>query len=385
MHSGAFFSRHPSPEIMGAEMDDRSYMKLALRLAERGAGHTSPNPLVGAVIVRDGKILGEGWHRKYGDLHAEREALASASGSVEGATMYVTLEPCCHYGHQPPCTDAIIDSGIKRVVVASQDPNPLVAGKGIAILRSHGIEVTEGVMRKEADYLNEIFFHYITTRRPFVAVKYAMTLDGKIACYTGASKWITGEDARRHVHVLRNRYSAILTGSGTVAADDPLLTCRIPHGRNPVRIVVDTSLSTPIDSRIIRTAGEVRTVIASCSSDSSRIRRYIEAGCDVWTLPSSEGHVSIPSLIERLGGEGIDSVLCECGGELSWSLLNAGVVNKVYAYISPKILGGSSAPTPVGGRGIPDPSSAVILSGRRIRQFGDDLLIEGGISVCSQG
>lgn len=360
-------------------MDDRRYMKLALRLAERGTGYTSPNPLVGAVIVRDGKVLGEGWHKKYGDLHAERNAIASVSGSLEGATMYVTLEPCCHYGHQPPCTDAIIEAGIKRVVIASVDPNPLVAGKGIEVLRSHGIEVTENVMKEEADRLNEIFFHYITAHTPFVALKYAMTLDGKIACYTKASEWITGEEARHYVHLLRNRYSAILTGVGTVVADDPLLTCRIPKGRNPVRIIADTMLSTPLDSRIVSTAKDVRTIIATCSYDSSRSQKYSEAGCTILNLPSENGHISINALMDSLGAEGIDSVLCECGGLLSWSLLNAGVVNKIYAFIAPKIIGGASSPTPVGGHGVPDPSLAFMLKDRRMKRFGDDLLIEGRV------
>ncbi len=360
-------------------MDDRRYMKLALRLAERGAGYTSPNPLVGAVIVRDGKVLGEGWHKKYGDLHAERNAIISASESLEGATMYVTLEPCCHYGHQPPCTDAIIEAGISRVVVASGDPNPLVAGKGIEILRSHGIEVTEGVLKEEADRLNEIFFHYITTGRPFIAIKYAMTLDGKIACYTGASKWITGEKARNHVHALRNRYSAILTGVSTVLADDPLLTCRIQGGRNPVRIIADTFLRTPMASNIVKTAKDVRTIIATSSSDRSLISRYEDAGCIVHEFPAENGQVSIPSLMKWLGDNGIDSVLCECGGKLSWSLISGGYADKVYAYIAPKIFGGASSPTPVGGQGIPEPSAAFLLKDRIIRCLGDDLVVEGRI------
>ena len=366
-------------------MDDRGYMKLALKLAERGAGWTSPNPMVGAVIARDGRILGEGWHKQYGDLHAERNAIASASSSLKGATMYVTLEPCCHYGHQPPCTDAIIEAGIKRVVIASGDPNPLVAGKGIEILRSHGIEVVEGVLKEEADRLNEIFLHYITGKTPFVAVKYAMTMDGKIACYTGASKWITGEEARHHVHMLRGRYSAILTGVGTVITDDPLLTCRIPGGRNPVRVIADTFLRTPLESQIVRTAGDISTIIATSSDDTSRIRQYIDSGCRVLQLPSNEGHIGLKALVTKLGEEGIDSIFAECGGTLVWSLFREGIVNKVYAYIAPRIFGGAKALTPVEGPGVDDPASSFILKNSRVRQFGPDFMIESEVEQCSQG
>ncbi len=365
-------------------MDDSGYMRLALDLARRGEGKVSPNPLVGAVIVRDGKIIGQGWHEKYGEKHAERNAIDSLTESAEGADLYVTLEPCCHHGHQPPCTDAIIEAGIKRVVIASGDPNPLVAGKGIRILRSHGIEVVEGVLREEAERMNEIFFHYITTRTPFVALKYAMTLDGKIACHTGASRWITGEEARRHVHVLRNRYSAILTGVGTVIKDDPLLTCRIPEGRNPLRVIADTSLRTPYEAAVVKTAGTVRTVIATCVSDRNRIRPYEEAGCIVISLPEENGHVSMPALMRWLGENEVDSVLCECGGSLSWSLLESGFINKVYAYVAPKIIGGESAPAPVGGAGVDDLSSAFHLEDIAVSRFGDDLLVEGDVVRCSQ-
>ena len=211
-------------------MDDKDYMKRALELAKKGEGFVSPNPMVGAVIVKDGEIIAEGWHEKYGDLHAERNALKHCTQSAEGADMYVTLEPCCHYGKQPPCVNAIIEAKIKRVIVGSGDPNPLVAGKGIQILREHGIEVVENVLKDECDKLNEIFMYYIQHKRPFVAMKYAMTMDGKIATYKGLSKWITGEKAREHVHKLRHRYKAIMAGIGTVLADDPLLTCRLEDG-----------------------------------------------------------------------------------------------------------------------------------------------------------
>ncbi len=214
-------------------MNDKDYMRLALQLAKKGCGWTSPNPMVGAVVVKEGRIIGQGWHQRYGQTHAERNALASCTEDPQGATLYVTLEPCCHYGKQPPCVDAILDAGIHRVVVGSADPNPLVAGKGIAILRAHGIDVTENVLQEECDALNKVFFHYITTKRPFVSMKYAMTMDGKIATYTGASKWITGEIARNHVQRQRHRFRGIMVGVGTILADDPLLTCRIEGGRDP--------------------------------------------------------------------------------------------------------------------------------------------------------
>ena len=207
-------------------MNDMDYMRLALELADRGRGWTNPNPMVGAVIVKNGRVIGEGYHHRCGGLHAEREAFAACTGSPAGATMYVTLEPCCHHGRQPPCTEAILESGISRVVVGSGDPNPLVAGKGLEFLRAHGVEVETGVLQKECDALNHVFFHYIRIKRPYVVMKYAMTIDGKIATRTGASRWITGEEARRWVHQDHHRYTAIMAGVGTVLADDPLLTCR---------------------------------------------------------------------------------------------------------------------------------------------------------------
>ena len=241
-------------------MDDSSYMALAVELAERGVGWVSPNPLVGAVLVKDGCVIGRGWHERCGGLHAERAALADCREDPAGAVLYVTLEPCCHTGRQPPCTEAILAAGIRRVVVGSMDPNPLVAGKGVELLRTHGVEVETGVLREQCDALNPVFFHYIRTKRPYVVMKYAMTLDGKIAAYTGASRWITREAARRHVHEMRHRYRGILAGVGTVLSDDPLLTCRIPGGRDPVRIICDTSLRTPLDSRIVRTADKAETL-----------------------------------------------------------------------------------------------------------------------------
>ena len=360
-------------------MKDEAYMGLALELARLGEGWTSPNPMVGAVIVKDGQIIGRGWHRKYGSLHAEREALADCRESPAGATLYVTLEPCCHQGRQPPCTQAILEAGISRVVVGSHDPNPLVAGRGLDILRDHGVQVEAGVCKEACDALNPVFFHFITTRRPYVVLKYAMTLDGKIATRTGASRWITGEEARRRVHEDRHRYRAILAGVGTVLADDPLLTCRMEGGRSPIRVICDTHLRTPLTSQIVQTAGEVSTILATSCGEGARRAPYEAAGCRVWVLPEREGHVDLTALMDRLGEESIDSVLLEGGSTLNWSALEQGLVRKVQAYIAPKLFGGGAARSPVEGLGVAVPDQAVRLTHMTITPLGDDFLLEGEV------
>lgn len=398
---------------MGKPLNDEAYMSRAIDLAQRGAGWTSPNPLVGAVIVKDGRIIGEGWHHKYGDLHAERDALKNCTEDPAGATIYVTLEPCCHHGKQPPCTEALIEAGIRRVVMGSGDPNPLVAGEGIRILRDHGITVDEDVLEPECRSINDIFFHFITTGRPYVAMKYAMTMDGKIACFTGASKWVTGEKAREHVQTLRNRYRGIMVGIGTVLVDDPMLNCRIPGGRSPVRIICDSQLRTPLDSQIVRTAGEYETIIATCVEDPERYAPYEKQGVTVLCVPEDRiagqqdpsgmmaaerysgqqdnpqkpeaderfgQQVDLDQLLRELGERKIDSILLEGGAQLNWSMVAGGHVNKVYTYIAPKIFGGASAKSPVGGDGFPDPADALHMKVVRTACLGDDLLIESTIS-----
>lgn len=357
-------------------MTDQEYMALALRLAEKGAGWTSPNPMVGAVLVKDGEIIGRGYHAKCGGLHAERAALAACTGDPAGATLYVTLEPCCHHGRQPPCTDAILQAKIARVVVGSGDPNPLVAGKGLDLLRAHGVQVTEGVLDQECRALNHVFFHFIQTGRPYVVLKYAMTLDGKLAAYTGASQWITGEQARRHVHTQRSRYRAILVGVGTVLADDPQLTCRLAGGRDPLRVVCDTNLRTPLTANVVRTARQTPTCLATCISQESRLAPYREAGCQILSLPQSNGQVSLPALLKALGSQGVDSVLAEGGSALHWSLVRDGLVNRVQAYLAPKLLGGQGAKSPVGGQGFPHPDQALRLAPPTLTPLGEDLLWE---------
>lgn len=357
-------------------LDDEKYMRQAIALALKGTGRVNPNPLVGAVVVKDGRIIGEGYHQQYGCPHAERNALAACTESPAGATIYVTLEPCCHHGKNPPCTEALIAAGISRVVVGSPDPNPLVAGKGIAQLKAAGIQVEEGFLQAECDAINFIFFHYITTNKPYLALKYAMTADGKIACHTGASRWITGEVARHHVHQLRNKYAAIMVGTGTVLADDPELTCRIENGNNPVRIVCDTQLRTPLSAKLVVTAKEVPTIIATCCQEESRHKPYQEAGCQVWVVPAKNGGVDLQALVHRLGQEKIDSVLVEGGGQLNWSLLQAGLVQRVYTYIAPKIFGGAAARSPVGGIGVDNPQQAFQMRVVATQQLGEDFLLE---------
>ena len=364
-------------------MDDVAYMRQAVALARRGTGWTAPNPLVGAVVVKDGKVIGRGYHARCGGLHAERAALADCTASPRGATMYVTLEPCCHQGRQPPCTDAILAAGIARVVVGSDDPNPLVAGKGLEILRRGGVEVVSGVLREACDALNPVFFHFIRTKRPYVVMKYAMTMDGKIATRTGASRWITGEAARRRVHRDRHRYTAIMAGVGTVLADDPMLNCRIKGGKNPVRIICDTHLRTPLTSQIVRTAGEIPTILATCA-EPSLYGPYLDAHCQVWTLPERDGHVDLDALMDRLGSAGIDSVLLEGGGTLNWAALESGIVQRVQAYVAPKLFGGD-AKSPVEGQGVALPDQAVALKNTRILRVGEDILLESEVDGSVYG
>ncbi len=358
-------------------MTDQDYMRRAIALAWKGMGWTSPNPMVGAVVVKDGKIIGEGWHPRCGQLHAERNALAACTEDPAGATIYVTLEPCCHYGKTPPCTEIILEKKLARVVIGSRDPNPKVAGKGAKLLREQGLQVEEDFLREECDRLNPVFFHYITTGRPYVVMKYAMTLDGKIATRTGASQWITGETARRHVHGLRGRYAAILAGIGTVLADDPMLNCRIEGAHQPTRVICDSRLRIPLDSRICRTAEDYPTIIV-CAQAEPQKRAALEAlGAEVWQIPDSAGtQVELRALMERLGQAGLDSVLLEGGGTLHEAALRAGIVNHVCAYLAPKLFGGAEAKTPVEGIGVELPAQGAVLSDLQPTRLGEDVLLE---------
>lgn len=362
-------------------MTDREFMERAIELAGRGRGWTNPNPLVGAVIVKDGRIIGEGWHARWGELHAERNAIRSLRESAEGATLYVTLEPCCHYGRTPPCTEAILEQKIARVVIGSRDPNPKVSGKGAAILRQAGVTVEEDFMREACDRLNPVFFHFITTGTPYVVMKYAMTADGKIATRTGASKWITGEAARQKVQELRWSYMGILAGIGTVLADDPLLTVRKEGRRNPIRIICDSRLRLPLDSKLCRTADQV-PVIAACASGAAAVdpeftarkKALEERGVRVLEVPDSPEKVNLRELMRLLGRENIDSILLEGGGRLNESALRAGIVREIREFIAPKLFGGGGR-SPVEGPGVETPDQAFPLELTEISRIEEDLLL----------
>lgn len=377
-------------------MLEQRFMERAIRLARKGLGWTNPNPLVGAVIVKEGRIIGEGYHARYGGPHAEREAIAALTESAAGADLYVTLEPCCHQGKTPPCTEAILEQGIARVIIGSRDPNPKVAGKGAALLRAAGVTVEEDFLREECDRLNPVFFHYITTREPYVVMKYAMTADGKIATRTGASQWITGEKARAKVQELRWTYMGIMAGIGTVLADDPLLTVRQEGRRSPLRIICDSGLRIPEESRICKTAREHPTLVA-CGAEGGRRQdkqeRLRQAGVHVVCVPDKQGQVDLKELMKLLGAGGIpgiapvDSILLEGGGTLNDSALRAGIVREVKAFLAPKIFGGGGR-SPVEGEGVALPCQARLLRLRQVSQIGEDLLLEyeteKGSERCSQ-
>ena len=354
------------------------YMERAIELASRGIGAVNPNPLVGAVIVKDDCIMGEGYHAKYGELHAERQAIADAikrGNNIYGAEMYVTLEPCSHTGKQPPCTEAIIDAGIKRVYVGSNDPNPLVSGNGIWALRQAGVEVVTGCMKEQCDKMNYVFFHFITKKIPYVIYKYAMTMDGKICTETGESQWISNESSRNMVQAYRNEFSAIMVGIGTVLSDDPSLLCHLNDQendqennqdnesedrhlyRNPIRIILDSELRIPLDSKVVQTADKARTYIASLAENEKKnrekIRELKNMGIGTLLIPADEnGKVGLDKLMLQLGKMNIDGVLLEGGGTLAWSMISKGYVNEVRTFIAPKVFGGTNAKTPVAGEGI---------------------------------
>lgn len=352
-------------------------MRRAIELARSAAGWTNPNPLVGAVIVRDGQIIGEGCHECYGDAHAERNALASCTESPAGATAYVTLEPCNHTGHQPPCTTAFIDAGVARVVIGSRDPNPLVAGSGIKRLRDAGIEVTCDFLRDECDSLNQIFFRYITSSRPFVLAKWAMSVDGKIATSNGDSRWVTGEEARADVHELRQRFAAIMVGVGTVLADDPLLTCRRPvPSNNPVRIICDSHLRTPQQCQMLSTADEAPVIIATCIDSGPRADALREAGAELICVPGADGRVDLAALRDELGHRELDSLIIEGGTTLNASAFEADIVDAACTYIAPKIVGGTSAKTPVGGTGVVRMRDALQFRLTGATQLGADIRLD---------
>lgn len=360
---------------------DIAYMKLALELAEKGRGAVAPNPMVGAVIVKDGRIIGSGYHEKIGEGHAEVNAFRSATEDVAGATIYVTLEPCSHYGKTPPCADKIIEKKIARVVIAALDPNPLVSGRGVKKILDAGIEVVTGVLADESIRLNEVFMKYIVKKEPFVVMKVAMSLDGKIATRTGESKWITGEPAREQVHRLRSALSGIMVGVQTVIADDPQLTARIPNGKNPVRIIVDSTLRIPLDANVLKNQDLAKTIIGTTAkADREKAALLEQAGIELVTVPEKDGTTDLSALMKILGESGIDSILLEGGATLNFAALDAGIVDKVQIYIAPKLIGGSTSKTPVGGKGIDKLSDAFKVKELTATLVGQDVLLEGYIA-----
>lgn len=353
------------------------FMRAALRTAAYARGRTSPNPLVGAVIVRDGRIVSIGWHRAAGTPHAEVHALNMAGELARGATLYVTLEPCSHYGRTPPCVEAIINAGIARVVAAMSDPNPKVAGRGFDRLRQAGIDVEVGVLENEARRLNEVFLKWITTGLPFVMMKTAMSLDGKIATSTGQSKWITSDAARRRVHQWRDEFDAIMVGIGTVLSDNPSLTTRLDRSsRNPIRIIVDSRARTPLDANIV-IDGQSKTIIAvSERASKENIDRLRAAGVEIITAGEGE-HVDLQRLMKELATREITSVMVEGGGTLNFAMLRAGLVDKINAFIAPKVIGGRTALTAVEGEGFTNLDQAVELIDVETEMIGGDILIGG--------
>lgn len=381
--------------------DDILLMHDAMLLAQQGEGRVNPNPLVGALIVKDDEIVARGYHKQHGGLHAEREAFADAEEKgvdCKGATMYVTLEPCCHHGHQPPCTDAVIEHGIKRVVVGLNDPNPLVAGKGLELLRRAGIEVDVLEGAPEAAGIveamkmqNRVFLKYITTGKPWITAKWAMTLDGKICTQTGDSRWITNDESRQYVHMVRSNNMAIMCGIGTVLADDPLLNVRLTDEtlakmgkkefeiRQPIRIVVDRRARIPMESNLVATAHEMPLVVVYGSmADEEKLEELREAGVMLWNCNT------IMELVQRAGAEKIDSILLESGGTLNEALLKEGLVDEVMAFVAPKIVGGKASRTPVEGDGVEMMADAIELTDTTMETFGNDVMITGLVKYSQE-
>jgi diaminohydroxyphosphoribosylaminopyrimidine deaminase/5-amino-6-(5-phosphoribosylamino)uracil reductase len=362
-------------------------MSLALRLAEKGRGTTSPNPMAGAVVVRHGRIVGRGFHLRPGLPHAEILALLEAGPLSEGADLYITLEPCCHTKKRtPPCVPAVLESGLRRVIVAMTDPNPLVNGKGIAALRRAGLPVTVGIKEREAVALNRPYSHWVTMKRPYVILKAGMTLDGQIATVTGRSRWITGLPSRTDAHRLRGQVDAVLIGVGTVLKDDPSLTARTGSrlttmaDKQPLRIVVDSTLRVPPGAHVLAEQENAKTLVATTAAASASRRRALEQlGIEIITVPSAGKRVSLPALLRALGHRGITSVLVEGGGEINASLFRSKLIDHVCLYVAPLLLGGVDAKGLIGGRGPARIASAAGLRDMKIKPVGDDFLVEGDL------
>ena len=357
---------------------DEGWMRRALELAERGRGGVEPNPLVGAVVVRGGEAVGEGWHQRYGQAHAEVNALAAAGGDARGATLYVTLEPCCHHGKTPPCTDAILRAGVTRVVAAMSDPFPEVAGKGADQLRKAGVAVEFGVGEAAARRLNAPYLTLLATGLPYVHAKWAMTLDGKIATRTGDSQWISKEASRRRAHALRGRMDAVVVGIGTALADDPQLTARPPGPRTAVRIILDSKCRLPPGSVLARTAHEVPTLVAATAeARAERAAALRQLGCEVLTPPPAGGRTDVKALLAELGRRRMTNVLVEGGAGALGAVLDAGLIDEVHVFVAPVLAGGAEARTAIGGRGVEKITEALRLAATRVETIDGDVLVHG--------
>lgn len=362
-------------------------MTLALRLAAKGRGTAGPNPMVGAVVVKRDKIVGQGFHLRPGTPHAEILALRRAGKLAQGATLYVTLEPCCHLEKRtPPCVPEILRSGVRRVVVAMQDPNPSVKGKGAAALRRAGLSITVGVARSEAEALNRVYCHWMKTGRPYVTLKAGMTLDGKLATATGESRWITGERSRREVHQLRGDVDAVLIGLRTVLADDPSLTARTGSrleqlaSKQPLRIVVDSRLRTPVKAQILAQQDKAKTIIATTAAASAARRSVLQKqGIEILTVPALQGRVSLPALLKQLGRRGIMSLLVEGGSEVNAAMLKAQLVDHIRFYVAPLLLGGQNAKGVIGGTSPARLAGAIEVRHMVTRSIGNDVVVEGDL------
>ncbi len=371
-----------SPE---ASERDEQFMAEAIELARRATGRTHPNPLVGCVIVRGDEIVGRGYHARAGEAHAEIAALEDAAGNAEGCELFVNHEPCCHFGRTPPCTDAILESGITRVVVGTIDPDPRVSGRGIEILRNAGVDVDCGVLETESRRLNAPFFKCIADGIPWVAAKWAMSLDGKIATHSGDSRWITDELSRARVHRLRDEHDAIMVGKQTLLADDPRLTCRREGGRDPVRFVVDARLEAPVTSRVFNHASSkaLTVVFASSGADSERRQALEDRGVEVVDIGTDErGWLDARQMMTAIYDRGLLSVLVEGGGQLLGTFFDEGIVDYAYAFVAPRLIGGQKAPTPLAGRGIRSMEECLDLRDPKIEQLDSDLLIHGGVGAA---
>jgi diaminohydroxyphosphoribosylaminopyrimidine deaminase/5-amino-6-(5-phosphoribosylamino)uracil reductase len=358
-------------------MNDEYWMKRALRLAEKGGGRTSPNPMVGAVLVKDDEVVGEGYHAKAGEAHAEIVALKKAGEKAKGAILYLNLEPCTHYGKTPPCAPQVIEAGVKHVVIGMEDPNPLIEGRGIEILRRAGLAVQVGILRKECRKLNEAFCKFILEKVPFVILKVALTLDGKIATRDGNSKWISGEASRRFIHKLRDQVDGVLIGIGTVLRDDPMLTARIRGGRDPYRIVLDSQLRIPEEAKVIG-ASPSKSVIATTElAPKDKIEKLEKRGVQILILDSKEGKVNLKSCLSKLGEIGMMSLMVEGGSQVNGSFLDEGLIDKFLFFLSPKLIGDHQALGIFSGRGVPNLQEAIALKEINKRRIGEDILIEG--------